>query len=714
MTDAERFRFDLQGFLVRRRRARRRGRRRAQRRHRRAGRAAGRAGHRQPALHRLPARRPPLPGPDGPPGGARHRPRDVRAERPPRPRLRDRDVARTSGLGLHGGGTPFDPAQHYRSDGGRIRTGLSPPVGARGSSARRRWLRVRAREPQVRVRAPADFDGDLVVEVPLAAGDVVVFTEALTHGTTPWRHAEERRTLSTSTRPATRPTPTPSGPELVAACTERQRLLLQPPSVGSHRPVVPDAVGGGRGAPGSAQFVELGAGDDRRVARVGAGASSPSGHRRWRRRAAAVGTGQGTRPATTSTTIAAAAHRVGQRPPGVLVEHADDRRRDAGDERLDAAEHALGAGLALGRRRRGRRRRRCSTPSGRRSARGPSRRRTWRRAVGMKPYRPMNTGAQQEADRTDPEGPDPLGEATADRAEDDERQGEQRDAEVGQPLGGVEVVEGQRPQARRRRRSSATPRSPASRRRRTAGSAAGRRRSAARSARPSRRRAVRATNGISSDGGGGDDEERRRDPERADEQRPRWPGPAAKPPTSAASRRPRLWPRFAGSPRITMRRIAGTAMPTPTPITKRPASSGTIAVANAIRTRPTTSSTMPATTSWRAWPRSASGAIRTWARKPAKKPMPMTPPSAGLADAVLVPEVVEQREQHAVAGGEERADQPEDDDERAAAHDRRTVRRPPPASAAGCRPVLSATTARSGRSEGKAGRVCRAWVSASR
>ena len=30
----------------------------------------------------------------------------------------------TAGLGLHGGGTPFDPAQHYRSDGGRIHTGL--------------------------------------------------------------------------------------------------------------------------------------------------------------------------------------------------------------------------------------------------------------------------------------------------------------------------------------------------------------------------------------------------------------------------------------------------------------------------------------------------------------------------------------------------------------------------------------------------------------
>ena len=30
----------------------------------------------------------------------------------------------TGGLGLHGGGTPFDPAQYYLVDGGRIRSGL--------------------------------------------------------------------------------------------------------------------------------------------------------------------------------------------------------------------------------------------------------------------------------------------------------------------------------------------------------------------------------------------------------------------------------------------------------------------------------------------------------------------------------------------------------------------------------------------------------------
>ena len=41
-----------------------------------------------------------------------------------------------------------------------------------------------------------------------------------------------------------------------------------------------------------------------------------------------------------------------------------------------------------------------------------------------------------------------------------------------------------------------------------------------------------------------------------------------------------------GSATITMRRIAGTAIPTPMPITKRPASSGTNAVADGDQQQP--------------------------------------------------------------------------------------------------------------------------------
>ncbi len=147
----------------------------------------------------------------------------------------------TPGLGLHGGGTPFDPAQHYRVDAGRIRTGLiaaqwalvDHPPGGGG------FMCVPGSHKSG-FPLPSTFDRELAVQVPLHAGDVVVFTEALTHGTLPWQGAEQRRTLLYKYSPGNSAySHVQWPPELVEACTARQRLLLQPPSVGGHRPVVP-------------------------------------------------------------------------------------------------------------------------------------------------------------------------------------------------------------------------------------------------------------------------------------------------------------------------------------------------------------------------------------------------------------------------------------------------------------------------------------------
>jgi len=149
--------------------------------------------------------------------------------------------ARTPGLGLHGGGTPFDPAQHYRVDAGRIRTGLiaaqwalvDHPPGGGG------FMCVPGSHKSA-FPLPSTFDRELAVQVPLGAGDVVVFTEALTHGTLPWQGDEQRRTLLYKYSPGNSAYSNVQWPpELVEACTARQRLLLQPPSVGGHRPVVP-------------------------------------------------------------------------------------------------------------------------------------------------------------------------------------------------------------------------------------------------------------------------------------------------------------------------------------------------------------------------------------------------------------------------------------------------------------------------------------------
>ena len=241
MTEAERFRFDLQGFLVRR-----------------AVLSPGDVAALNVAIDVLDL---PRPGPD------------VASQRfngflPVARRFRDLidhpavlEVVRetcgpnvrldhaygivmspgTAGLGLHGGGTPFDPAQHYRADGGRIRTGLMAaqwalvdhPPGSGG------FVCVPGSHKSG-FPLPPTYDRELVVQVPLEAGDVVVFTEALTHGTLPWMGEGQRRTLLYKYSPGNSAYSHVQWPaELVAACTDRQRLLLQPPSVGGHRPIVP-------------------------------------------------------------------------------------------------------------------------------------------------------------------------------------------------------------------------------------------------------------------------------------------------------------------------------------------------------------------------------------------------------------------------------------------------------------------------------------------
>ena len=79
------------------------------------------------------------------------------------------------------------------------------------------------------------------VQPTMAAGDVLIFTEALIHGTTAWTADHERRTLlykyspphSTWTKRLYDPADFPEA-------TDRQRRLMAPPSVEAHPPVVDD------------------------------------------------------------------------------------------------------------------------------------------------------------------------------------------------------------------------------------------------------------------------------------------------------------------------------------------------------------------------------------------------------------------------------------------------------------------------------------------
>jgi Phytanoyl-CoA dioxygenase (PhyH) len=145
----------------------------------------------------------------------------------------------TTGLSLHGGGKPFDPAQYYTVDGGNIRTGLIAVQWALVDHlpGRGGFLCVPGSH-KANFPTPSRIAASMAIEVPMEAGDVVIFTEALTHGTAGWQGPRQRRTLLYKYSPGNSAWSHEVWPtELLDGCTPRQRLLLQPPSVGSHRPL---------------------------------------------------------------------------------------------------------------------------------------------------------------------------------------------------------------------------------------------------------------------------------------------------------------------------------------------------------------------------------------------------------------------------------------------------------------------------------------------
>lgn len=107
----------------------------------------------------------------------------------------------TSPHHLHNGATPFDPSQSYVVRDGRMfnslvvvsyaLTDVGPGDGgfcAIPGSHKSGF----AAPPQI---LQIVDDTPPVVHVPLKAGDVVIFTEAVTHGSIPWTGAGERRAL---------------------------------------------------------------------------------------------------------------------------------------------------------------------------------------------------------------------------------------------------------------------------------------------------------------------------------------------------------------------------------------------------------------------------------------------------------------------------------------------------------------------------------------
>ena len=152
------------------------------------------------------------------------------------------------GLFLHGGGTPYDPSQYYHVIKDRIYSGLAVavyalsdvPPGAGGFACI-------PGSHKSNFPCPEDIawhrrSSSIVQQVPMKAGDCILFTEALQHGTIPCRGPHTRRTLYYKYAPAhLRWGPhnyEPGNPiyeRLAPHLSETQHLLLQPAIIAGHK-----------------------------------------------------------------------------------------------------------------------------------------------------------------------------------------------------------------------------------------------------------------------------------------------------------------------------------------------------------------------------------------------------------------------------------------------------------------------------------------------
>jgi hypothetical protein len=116
------------------------------------------------------------------------------------------------GTRLHGGSVPHDPGQTYGFFDGRPRSGLlvvaynlrdvNPGDGGFGCVPGSHKANLPFPAEWRELDQELDVALDLVRAVTGPAGTAIIFTEAMTHGTLPWRGAGERRTLFFKYNPA--------------------------------------------------------------------------------------------------------------------------------------------------------------------------------------------------------------------------------------------------------------------------------------------------------------------------------------------------------------------------------------------------------------------------------------------------------------------------------------------------------------------------------
>ncbi len=148
---------------------------------------------------------------------------------------------------LHGGPRLYETDHWYRYSDGIMRNGLmvatwaltDAEIGDGGfvcipGSHKTNYLSKFPKDIQNFQR-----DAEYIIQPKLLAGDVLIFTEALIHGTRPWRADHERRTLLFKYSPPhstwrTQPFELADYPN----ATDQQKRLMAPPSVQNHPPVI--------------------------------------------------------------------------------------------------------------------------------------------------------------------------------------------------------------------------------------------------------------------------------------------------------------------------------------------------------------------------------------------------------------------------------------------------------------------------------------------
>ena len=144
--------------------------------------------------------------------------------------------AGTEQLRLHGGGTPYDPSEYYHLRNGQMHNGLTVAAwnltdtgpGAGGFCALPGSHKANFPCPESIRAAHAAHEAVVVPEA--RAGSVVIFTEALTHGTAAWTADYQRRSLLFKYSPGQQSwSRNYTQPPQKVRLTSRQKLLFEKP-----------------------------------------------------------------------------------------------------------------------------------------------------------------------------------------------------------------------------------------------------------------------------------------------------------------------------------------------------------------------------------------------------------------------------------------------------------------------------------------------------